>query len=625
MAHIPQRTFYLAFFFLGIFLGSLCIHFWEAWSPSRRLHGIVTDAGVLNKQSAPAAVSSSFRSVVGSSFGMGKAVVNGSLHLTYFSSVSGGNLLPAFLFLQGESDGLAQSLSLNIGGGRGKALPFVPDDTCDDAIFEGASPDLRSPQLPYLKLDTWTCERKEKTEPAIILETSELRATITPQHGGKIWGMYDKVNKKEFFFNNHAHQPANIGARAAWTAGGLEFNWSPGYLGHSAFTEDTVWAAKIETKKGDVIRVYEFDRYNGTVWQVDMLLDGAELWTHSKVTNPTNNDLIGYWWTCAAHQATEKSRILAPAEFVTVETYVGSPLRNAPWPKFDNGMLNSTFGGLDGQRVLDSSYLGNIAYTGDYFLRIPDKNRKWIAHQDEDGYIAMHGHNMNGTKFFTWGQSGPGRFMQDFLAGGQVGGGYYTELQSGIKPTQQQVFHLPRNSTIAFTEYYKAAVRSSQPHEDYHKVVDVVGSWWDSPDGIPEEKVADMERFFKDLEDRELKPSDIISHGSAWGGLQEKITKSRLAPGTLFLVPDSTETQIWRELADTGTFSQDTLTGIRVPLSYAVDPTWVGLLEVSSSHGTSCLRPDLPLGCSSVFRYTNREGDSDVDQYERNFDQGKGG
>ena len=30
----------------------------------------------------------------------------------------------------------------------------------------------------------------------------------------------------------------------------------------------------------------------------------------------------------------------------------------------------------------------------------------------------FHGHPLNGTKFFTWGQGGPGRFMQDFLGGG---------------------------------------------------------------------------------------------------------------------------------------------------------------------------------------------------------------
>ena len=91
-------------------------------------------------------------------------------------------------------------------------------------------------------------------------------------------------------------------------------------------------------------------------------------------------------------------------------------LRNAPWPMTANGLLNGSLA----SRELDSSYLGNIAYTGDYFLRIPpDGRRRWIAHTDAgdldaDGkaYVAVHGHDMNGTKFFTWGQSGPGRFMQ---------------------------------------------------------------------------------------------------------------------------------------------------------------------------------------------------------------------
>ena len=66
-----------------------------------------------------------------------------------------------------------------------------------------------------------------------------------------------------------------------------------------------------------------------------MLLQGAELWTHTKVTNPTAKDIPGYWWTCAAHSASPGTRIVAPAERVTVETYVGSALRDAPWPAFE--------------------------------------------------------------------------------------------------------------------------------------------------------------------------------------------------------------------------------------------------------------------------------------------------
>ena len=541
---------------------------------------------------------------------------NGTLTLERYSSVGGGKLLPGFLFMQGESDGLEQSLRVNLGGGRGSRIPFVPDDSCDDAIFEGASPDLRSPQLPYLKYDTWGCERKPVSLPAIMLESSDLAVTIVPQFGGKVWSMRDKVADREFFFSNPAHQPANIGARGAWTAGGLEFNWSPGFLGHSAFTEERVWAARLKTERGDVVRVYDFDRYNGTVFQVDLLLDAnSTLWTHATVTNPNDGSVLGYWWTCAAHAATPGTRIVAPAEEVTVETYVGSPLRNAPWPSFDNGLLNSTFGGKGGGRLTDSSYLGNIAFTGDYFLRVPSASRKWIAHVDDGGeYVAVHGHPLNGTKFFTWGQSGPGRFMQDFLAGlsgglpGAPRSGDYTELQHGVTPTQQQVFTLDGGASISFTEYYRpyrrsstaAASRGAGPMPaDYQAAVDDVGAWWDSEEGVPAGRVHEMEGFFATLQDRAPTADEIVSRGSEWGALHEALTGRRLAPGATFELapasehhaePASSPTAIWRELAELGTFSAATLSGVRAPLSYAVDAQWEAALVASAAaHGASWL------------------------------------
>ena len=67
--------------------------------------------------------------------------------------------------------------------------------------------------------------------------------------------MYDKVADREFFFKNPAHQPASIGARGAWTAGGLEFNWTPGFLGHSAFTEDRVWVGKLQAALGGILTI----------------------------------------------------------------------------------------------------------------------------------------------------------------------------------------------------------------------------------------------------------------------------------------------------------------------------------------------------------------------------------
>ena len=66
---------------------------------------------------------------------------------------------------------------------------------------------------------------------------------------------------KTKLYNNRAHQPANIGALKAWAAGGAEFNWSPGIIGHSAFSESQTFLAKTHTPFGTGYRVYEYDRY----------------------------------------------------------------------------------------------------------------------------------------------------------------------------------------------------------------------------------------------------------------------------------------------------------------------------------------------------------------------------
>jgi len=99
-------------------------------------------------------------------------------------------------------------------------------------------------------------------------------------------------------------------------SGGCEWNWSPGIIGHSAFSETQVYLAKINTERGPIVRVYEFDRYNGTTWQVDMVISNGSVIVHPRITNPTSKDLRGYWWTCVAVEATQNTRIFAPATHV---------------------------------------------------------------------------------------------------------------------------------------------------------------------------------------------------------------------------------------------------------------------------------------------------------------------
>jgi hypothetical protein len=85
--------------------------------------------------------------------------------------------------------------------------------------------DERSPQLPYLTQDLWTCDRKQEDLPVWLMEDDELKVTITPQFAGKVWAIYDKSRERDILFNNRAHQPANIAALKAWASGGAEWNW----------------------------------------------------------------------------------------------------------------------------------------------------------------------------------------------------------------------------------------------------------------------------------------------------------------------------------------------------------------------------------------------------------------
>jgi hypothetical protein len=492
-----------------------------------------------------------------------------------------GNLLPNFMFQQGSIEG--GSVGVKIGGGRGTAKPFTPDDSCGDDIWEGAMEDMRSPQLPYLTQDLWTCDRKPEDIPVWLLEDEDLKVTITPQYDGKVWAIYDKKRGKELLYNNRAHQPANIGALKSWAAGGAEWNWSPGIIGHSAFSETQVFMARVDSAKGPVARVYEFDRYNGTVWQVDMLVANSTFFAHPRITNPTDVDLRGYWWTCVAVDAFPSTRIYAPATHVAETSR--DPMRDAPWPFFAEAIENSTFKGYQDVWMTDNSYLGNHQI-GDMFLRIPDTvYTPYIGHNqvDDEGFVYIHGHPLNGTKFYTWGDSGPGRFMQDFLAGGGKRQGDYTELQVGPAPTQMQNFPVPKQSVLQWTEWFKGFQgKQDILRGDYDAAIKHVDEMIQARDGMPKDLIQEMDSFFEHVSTQE--PSEILVQGQPWGALEEMLLGKPLAPGIRFTMPEKgtlgyKEAQPWLELLQGKQFSEETLG--KLPLSYQTTDRWLRVLEES--------------------------------------------
>lgn len=346
------------------------------------------------------------------------------------SSTGPQSTLPSFFFMAGGEEGgsiFAGSYDPPYTGGTGTVNPYEVSTTCPEDVLDNTSPDLRVPQLPWRIQEDWGCEamanRTKVNVPVVVVENEVLRVAITPQWGGKIWSAFHKKFDRQLFFNNPAHQPGNIGYRKAWSSGGCEWNWGPGKIGHSVFTESPVWTAKMETELGPLVRVWEYDRLNGTTWQVDVLLVGDALFAHPKVTNPTQLEVPGYWWTCVAMPAAPTTRVITLANLAVDNAGCSA------WPNsaFTSPGGNGSFRGPDlhgcaaaddGRGTCayqpDTSFLGNIPEANDFFMHIDEDKEPFIAHVAPDGWMVAHSHPswLNGTKFFQWGSSEFGMYNQ---------------------------------------------------------------------------------------------------------------------------------------------------------------------------------------------------------------------
>lgn len=205
------------------------------------------------------------------------------------------------------------------------------------------NPDGRVNLLPYTRQDMFGCERAtRRTTPGanegensleklgvktafdlLTLESGDLRVQVVPELGGKVWSAYHKRYHQELFMKPVAIQPADYAIRKAWMPGGIEFNWAPGQVGHSVRTLEKVFAASVTTERGDILRLYDFDRLNKTVVQWDLFLDErGTLFVSVRVTNPNADaDLNGYWWTNVAQKTTVegRERIVLPAKYDAVK------------------------------------------------------------------------------------------------------------------------------------------------------------------------------------------------------------------------------------------------------------------------------------------------------------------
>ena len=448
--------------------------------------------------------------------------------------------------------------------------------------------------LPYQVQDDYDRAQQPGNLDAIIVENDHLRLVFFPQFGGRLASIVNKADGRELLFRNPVFQPANLASLNAWFSGGIE--WNGLIPGHSPFTCSPVFAATVESDRGPVLRLYEFDRKRESAWQLDLFLpeDQSRIWIHVSLINPNSRAVPCYWWTNIAAPLDESTRVLSPADYSIEHVLPDNHLAPFAFPNGHN---------------FDGSYPGNYRDSASVFFRKPGRKRPWIAaiQGNGEGLFETSTATLEGRKLFAWGSGPVGRRWSDFLS--LPGQGAYIELQAGVTPTQNQEFMLDGGETLAWTESIAPVSIAPQIGHDpnYHAACAAMEELILAQ--VPDSVLADVDGWMTQLAAQPV--GEILSRGRAWGMLHERMTGSRISAGLDFTVEPKDEA-CWAELLVDGKFSAATL--MRSPSSWAVSDRWLDVLLTSRElHGTTWLH-ELFLGVAALDR--ERVGDAQT-HFER--------
>jgi len=441
--------------------------------------------------------------------------------------------------------------------------------------------------LPYRLQDDYDHNPVSELHPVVSIDNGLLGITVAPRLGGRLLTMHDHATGRDLVFANPVFQPGNLGLLNAWFSGGIE--WNGLIPGHTPFACSQVFAAKLETDRGPILRLYEFDRVLEATWQIDLFLpnDDNRLFVHGRIVNADRNEKLAYWWTNVAVGADKGTRVVSPADYAIEHVLPGNQLERFPFPDPDRA---------------DNSFPNNSEHATSVFFRSSNTdrawaNRTWIAALDEtgNGLAQTATRQMKGRKFFYFGTAAGGKHWMDHLA--RPGEGEYIEIQSGMTPTQNQKFELAGHSEFHWSECYGAvSVDPEFSHAaNYQDAVDATGVAISKR--FPEEEMKEIDVFLHEIS--VLPAGERIAAGSPWGQRDEKLTGRPLAKGLDFSVNDDVP-DAWDELASDGRFSERSLS--LLPMEFVVSERWCkALSESAEKYGDTWLH-DLVLGIAALDR-----------------------
>lgn len=445
--------------------------------------------------------------------------------------------------------------SMRFGGGG-----FVKTDLDeDDGLFFNYG--VVRNVLPYQQQDGYTRKLENREVAVAVLENEYLRAVFVPSLGGKLWSLYDKEHGRELLNVNPVMRPCNLALRNAWMSGGIE--WNIGMTGHSPFTCSPLFVARTEDEDGTpVLRMYEFERRNGSVYQMDFFLPAGSryLFARMRIVNPHPTVIPMYWWSTVAVDELPGARVVVPA----TDTYI-------------------TGGGYD--RVVkrpvpvtekvDVTYAVHNRNSIDFFFNVRAP-RKYMTQIDAEGFglLQTSTARQTGRKLFVWGQGAGGKRWQQFLTDG---GRPYVEIQAGLAHTQLESLPMPGHNAWEWIEAYGAIQTDpARIHGAWDTARATVEAHLDQT--LPAEELEALLR--RTRRSFATKPAALLSAGSGWGALEQlrrKAQGERPLPEHLDFGAPGEAQRMWVELLERGALPE--IDPMTPPPSYMIQPEWMRLLE----------------------------------------------
>lgn len=417
--------------------------------------------------------------------------------------------------------------------------------------------------FPYRLQDLYDRKLEDRAYNTAVLENDYLRAVFLPDFGGRLWSLYDKVAGKDLLYENTVIRPCNLALRNAWISGGIEFNC--GMVGHTPFTCDKVFMAQTSLADGTpVLRFYEYERIRACVFQMDFFLpdNSKVLYGRMRIVNPNREVTPMYWWTNIAVPEHSQYRMVVPAHAAYTNNDRERSISKVSAPIHQGR---------------DLTYPTNNPIAVDYFWKIPQKQRKFMAYYDKDGYgfFQTSTARQRGRKLFVWGQGPGGARWQEFLTedGSQR---RYAEIQAGLGQTQYECIPMPPKTAWEWMECFGAV------HSDPAKIH---GAW---DDAVAESACRiqalvtedSLEQLLLDTHSMAIQPAKTVSTASGWGKL-ERVRREKQAEPPLCPHLDFGELQQeqldWLALLEQGNLP--TLDSHVFPQSWMLQPQWTALLE----------------------------------------------